>query len=205
MLKGTLNVSRSRRSDLLDSFISSVPASSRPVRARYPSSSTKSGPIYKSVRDVIAASQDAEISGSGDAHQITDELKDGHLFKRKLLQFREDTRPAYFGQSPPRRARLKGGLKDLTLNLTLTLWDWYCRHVDPVKHDCRPANAVRAGCVVLRLRIRLWLRLGGGRRGRRGPLGRRRVAEEEVRQRNHGRRGADGFRFGRRRFRRGRL
>lgn len=59
---------------------------------------------------MIAASQDAEISGNGDPHQITDELKDGHLFKRKLLQFREDTRPAYFGMSPRPACCLLGEL-----------------------------------------------------------------------------------------------
>ncbi|KAL7416009.1 chromatin assembly factor 1 subunit A-domain-containing protein [Mrakia frigida] len=92
-----LDVESMTPADLLASFLKTIPASRLPVRAKYSSPAIKSGPIYQSVRDVIARSQDAEISGNGDPHKITEELKDGHLFKRKLLQFREDTRPAYFG------------------------------------------------------------------------------------------------------------
>jgi hypothetical protein len=50
-----------------------------------------------SVRDVFARSQEAEISGNGDPHKILAELRDPRWFKRKHLQFREDTRPAYNG------------------------------------------------------------------------------------------------------------
>ncbi|CED82876.1 Putative growth response protein [Phaffia rhodozyma] len=83
--------------DLLSSFLSGVAPSRIPHRVVYPSSAIKTGAVKLSVRDVVAQSQDAEIAGTGDPHQITAQLSNQRLFKRKFLQFREDIRPAYFG------------------------------------------------------------------------------------------------------------
>lgn len=84
---------------MLRSFLASVPPSRIPTRPKYPSPSIKSGPPRASVRDVFARSQEAEISGNGDPHKILTELLDPRWYKRKHLQFREDTRPAYNGAS----------------------------------------------------------------------------------------------------------
>lgn len=83
--------------DLLSSFISSIPKSHIPGRVALASLSLKSGPIKESVRDLVARSQEAELSGNDDPHRITAELRNSQLFRKKFLQFREDTRPPYFG------------------------------------------------------------------------------------------------------------
>lgn len=92
--------SRNPHSDFLKSFLSTVPHSRLPQKVAFPSPAIKAGPPSSSVRQVFLRSQEAEIAGTGDPHKILDAFKDARFFRRKHLQFREDTRPAYNGAFP---------------------------------------------------------------------------------------------------------